>query len=487
MARAGLFARKSVADIRAGGESEGHQGLKRSLGATSITALGIGAIIGTGIFVLTGTAAAEHAGPAIVLSFIFCGIACGFVGLCYAELAALIPVAGSSYTYTYATLGEIFAWIIGWDLILEYTLGGATVAVGWSGYAVSLLQSFGIHFPAEWAAPYGAVIKQADGTTLTGILNLPAAFIVMVVTALLILGTRESARTNNIIVAVKLAVVLIFIGAGIGFINPANHVPFIPENTGTFGAFGWSGILAGGSVIFFAFIGFDGVSTAAQEARNPQRDMPIGILGSLFICTILYVIVSWVMTGLVKYDELNVAAPIAKAIDVIGLPWLSILVKAGAFAGLTTVILVLLYGQTRIFFTMSRDGLMPKVFSDVHPRFSTPWLSQLLIGVIVAIVAAVFPIGELGDMVNIGTLFAFVLVCGAVIYLRHSDADLPRPFRVPGVPVVPVLGMLCCIALMAGLPIEAWERLVIWLVIGLAIYFVYGFHHSVLRRKNNGA
>ncbi|NYH24719.1 amino acid permease [Paraburkholderia bryophila] len=481
MADTRYTARKSVADIVASADAEGGHRLSRTLGATSITAMGIGAIIGAGIFVLTGTAAAQYAGPSIVLSFVLGGIACAFVGLCYSELAAMLPVCGSSYTYTYATLGEIFAWIIGWDLILEYAMGAATVAVGWSGYIVSLLHNVGIDVPPALSAASGTVVKLADGTTATGVVNLPAVVIIAILTTLLVLGTKESARLNNIMVAIKLTVVVAFIAIGAFFVHPANWHPFIPENTGQFGNFGMSGILRGSAVVFFAFIGFDAVSTAAQEARKPQRDMPVGILGSLIICTILYILVAGVLTGLVPYAELNVPDPIAKGVDAIGVNWFSILIKIGALTGLTTVILVLLYGQSRIFFTMSQDGLLPQLFARVHPRLQTPHLSQIMIGSIVAIVAAFTPIGVLGEMVSIGTLFAFVLVCSAVMYLRRSDSDAARPFRVPGVPIVPVLGILFCLLLMAGLPLVTWIRLVVWLVIGMIIYWSYGRSHSKLR------
>ena len=477
MADQGLMTRKSVASIIA---EAGQHTLAKTLGPWSITALGIGCIIGAGIFVLTGTAAAHYAGPGIMLSFIVGGIACAFVGLCYAELAALLPVSGSTYTYTYATLGEIFAWIIGWDLILEYAMGASTVAVGWSGYIVSLLHNFGINIPPQYAAAPGTVFKLADGSTVAGIVNVPAAFIILLLTAMLIGGTKESARLNNIMVAIKLFVVVAFILLGAGYVTTANWHPFVPDNTGTFGQFGWSGVMRGASVVFFAFIGFDAVSTAAQETKNPQTDMPIGILGSLLICTILYVAVSGVLTGLVPYTELGVPDPIAKAVDVIGLTWFSVLIKIGALCGLTTVILVLLYGQSRIFFQIAKDGLLPKLFSDVHPTLGTPYKSQLMIGVIVAIVAALTPIDILGEMVSIGTLFAFVLVCGAVVYLRKSDADVLRPFRTPGVPVVPVLGIAFSLLLMGFLPWETWLRLIVWLVIGLVVYFVYGRSHSVL-------
>ena len=476
----GLMARKSVDEIVRAGEAGGRR-LSKTLGPLSITAMGIGAIIGAGIFVLTGTAAAQYAGPGIMLSFVLAGVACAFVGLCYAELAAMLPVAGSSYTYTYATLGELFAWIIGWDLILEYAMGAATVAVGWSGYAVSLLRGVGISIPPALAAAPGTQVTLADGGTVTGIVNLPAALVVLALTALLVAGTKESARLNNIMVAVKLLVVVAFVALGAAYVEPARWQPFIPANTGTFGEFGWSGVLRGSAVVFFAFIGFDAVSTAAQEAKNPQRDMPTGILGSLVVCTLLYVAVAAVLTGLVVHTELGVADPIAKGVDAIGLPWFSTAIKLGALAGLTTVILVLLYGQSRIFYTMSQDGLLPGLFARVHPRLQTPYQSQLLIGGIVAVVAALAPIHVLGEMVSIGTLFAFVLVCGSVIYLRRSDAGAFRPFRVPGVPWVPVLGILFCLLLMAGLPLATWLRLAVWLAVGLLIYAFYGRSHSVLR------
>jgi APA family basic amino acid/polyamine antiporter len=481
MADTSYMARKSVADIVGSADVEGVHQLSKTLGATSITAMGIGAIIGAGIFVLTGTAAAQFAGPAIVLSFVLGGIACAFVGLCYSELAAMLPVCGSSYTYTYATLGEVFAWIIGWDLILEYAMGAATVAVGWSGYIVSLLHNVGIDIPPTLAAAPGTAIKLADGSSVTGIVNLPAIVIIAILTTMLVLGTKESARLNNIMVAIKLVVVVAFIAIGVFFVHPENWHPFIPANTGAFGNYGMSGILRGSAVVFFAFIGFDAVSTAAQEARKPQRDMPIGILGSLVICTVLYILVAGVLTGLVPFAQLNVPDPIAKGVDAIGVNWFSILIKIGALTGLTTVILVLLYGQSRIFFTMSQDGLLPPLFARVHPRLQTPHLSQIMIGTIVAIVAALTPIGVLGEMVSIGTLFAFILVCGAVIYLRRSDSDATRPFRVPGVPVVPILGILFCLLLMVGLPLVTWVRLVVWLVIGLVIYISYGRNHSTLR------
>jgi APA family basic amino acid/polyamine antiporter len=486
MADTSYMARKSVEDIIKSADG-GERPLAKTLGALSITAMGIGAIIGAGIFVLTGTAAAQFAGPAIILSFVLGGIACAFVGLCYSELAAMLPVCGSSYTYTYATLGEVFAWVIGWDLILEYAMGAATVAVGWSGYVVSLLHNLGLSIPPRFAAAPGTMVKLADGTSVSGLVNLPAVLIIAALTLMLVMGTKESARLNNVMVAIKLFVVVAFLALGVFFVHPANWHPFIPPNTGEFGNFGMSGILRGSAVVFFAFIGFDAVSTAAQEARKPQRDMPIGILGSLVICTILYIAVAGVLTGLVPYGELNVPDPIARGVDVIGLTWFSILIKVGALTGLTTVILVLLYGQSRIFFTMAQDGLLPGLFARVHPRLKTPHLSQIMIGAVVAVVAAFTPINVLGEMVSIGTLFAFVLVCGAVIYLRRSDSGANRPFRVPGVPIVPILGILFCVLLMTGLPLVTWMRLVVWLVIGLVIYVSYGRNHSRLRHPETHA
>ena len=476
----GIMTRKSVDDIVRGGEAHG-RALSKTLGPFSITAMGIGAIIGAGIFVLTGTAAAQYAGPSIMLSFVLGGIACGFVGLCYAELAAMLPVSGSCYTYTYATLGEVFAWMIGWDLVLEYAMGAATVAVGWSGYFVSILRNIGIVVPPAWTAAPGTSVTLPDGGTVTAVANLPAVAIIAMLTAMLVFGTKESARLNNVMVAIKLAVVVAFIGVGAFFVQAAHWHPFIPDNAGEFGHFGLSGVLRGSAVVFFAFIGFDAVSTAAQEAKAPQRDMPVGILGSLVVCTLLYIAVAAVLTGLVPYKELNVPDPIAKGVDVIGLTWFAVLVKFGALTGLTTVILVLLYGQSRIFLTMSQDGLLPRMFAAVHPRLNTPYRSQLLIGTVVAVVAALVPIGVLGEMVSIGTLFAFVLVCGSVIYLRRSDARAQRPFRAPGVPWLPVCGILFCLLLTAGLPLFTWLRLVIWMAIGMAIYLLYGRHRSVLR------
>ena len=466
--------------------ADSEHGLKRALRAIDLTMLGVGAIIGAGIFVLTGNAAAAHAGPAIVLSMVLTGIACAFAGLCYAEMAAMIPIAGSAYTYSYATLGEFLAWIIGWDLILEYALGAATVSVGWSGLVVSFLGNFGIVIPPQFTAPMFSVA--ADGSWQhTSSINLPASAIVLLVTVLLVRGIRESASVNTAVVFVKVGVVVTFILVGIAHINRANWTPLIPPNTGNFGEFGWSGVLAGAGVIFFAYIGFDAVSTAAQEAHNPQRDLPIGILGSLAICTVLYVSYAAVLTGVVHYSKLNVAAPVAVGVDAMGLAFLGPAMKLGAIAGLTSVMLVMLLAQPRIFWIMAGDGLLPQWFTKVHPRFRTPYVSTILTGVAVAIVGGLFPIGILGNLVNIGTLFAFVLVCLGVWVLRHTRPDAPRPFRTPLVPLVPILGVLTCLGLMLGLGRQTWERLLIWMVLGLVIYFLYGIRHSRVARAQGRA
>jgi APA family basic amino acid/polyamine antiporter len=479
-----LFRTKSIDQLlKEAGDKE--HGLKRALSRTSLVTLGIGAIIGTGIFVLTGTVAANYAGPALVLSFIISAVGCIFAGLCYAEFASMIPISGSAYTYSYATLGEFIAWIIGWDLILEYLFASSTVAVGWSGYMVSFLHDYGVNIPVQLCnAPIDYI--KGEGWIITGsIINFPAVFIIVLLSTLLVKGIKESAGLNNVIVAIKVIVILLFIGFGLSYIDVSNWKPFIPPNpTGEFGNFGFSGILRGAAVIFFAYIGFDAVSTAAQEAKNPQRDMPIGILGSLLVCTILYVLVSGVLTGIVPYAELNVPAPLAVAIDKTGdaLLWLRPLIKIGAIAGLSSVILVMLMGQPRIFFTMANDGLLPRSFSRIHPRFRTPYVTTILTGIVACFFAGLLPIHILSELVSIGTLLAFTIVCISILILRKNKPDVPRPFKTPWVPVVPILGAAICLLQMFSLPWETWERLLIWMAIGFVIYFAYGIKSSKLSK-----
>ncbi len=501
-----LFATKPISQLLT--ESKTDQGMRKSLSATNLTTLGIGAVIGAGIFVLTGQAAAQYAGPAIVISFLISGLACLFAGLCYAEFASMIPISGSAYTYAYATIGEFVAWIIGWDLILEYLFAASTVAVGWSGYVVSFLKDFGVIIPAQLTAAWGSVLVDIpqvgwksvtpelitnlakSGISidslphLTGIVNMPAMFIIAAITILLLVGIRESARFNNLMVIIKVFVILLFIGIGAFFVNKANWVPFIPENTGEWGHYGWSGIFRGAAVIFFAYIGFDAVSTAAQEAKNPQRDMPIGILGSLGISTILYILVAIVLTGIVSYTFLNVSDPIAVGVDAMGpgLFWLRPIIKIAAIAGLSSVILVLLMGQPRIFYSMSKDGLLPPIFSKIHPRFKTPYASTLITGSIAFILAGVLPINILGELVSIGTLLAFAIVCVGIIILRVKRPDIKRSFKTPFVPLIPILGAGICVLQMLSLPWETWLRLIAWMALGLAIYFAYGVKHSKLQK-----
>lgn len=501
---ANLLAIKPLSLLLQEADNEGESGLKRALGPLNLITLGIGAIIGAGIFVLTGQAAAKHAGPAVVLSFVVAGITCAFAGLCYAEFASLIPIAGSAYTYGYATLGEFVAWIIGWDLVLEYAFGAATVASGWSGYFVGLLQDFHIHLPPQLTTTPGNVLylyhdrwqalaalppglNAATLPHVTGVFNLVAFVAILAITAVLVIGIEESANLNSAIVLVKLGVVGIFLVLGIGFLvkHPevarVNWHPFIPASTGP-GAFGIGGITAGAASIFFAYIGFDAVSTAAQEAKNPQRDMPIGILGSLVICTILYILVSGVLTGLVNYHALNVADPVAVGIDATGVRWGSILVKIGAVFGLGTVMLVMLLGQSRVFFSMSRDGLLWKWAGEIHPRFRTPWISNIVVGVIVAFMPAVLPIDKLSELVNMGTLLAFAIVCAGVWILRRRNPTLHRPFRTPLVPTVPILGILSALYLIWTLPSLTKIVVLVWLLVGLVIYFSYSLKHSKVQK-----
>jgi len=522
-----LFRTKPIDQFIAETDNTEH-GMKRVLTASNLVLLGIGSVIGAGIFVLTGQAAAQYAGPAIVLSFIVSGLACAFAGLCYAEFASMIPISGSAYSYSYATLGEFLAWVIGWDLILEYLFAASTVSVGWSGYVVSFLNDLNLHISPAFTNATGTVmvnvpdmgwkpLSKAFAQTLaasgidvsslahvTCIINLPAMFIVALLSVLLIIGIRESANFNNLMVITKVSVIILFIVIGFMFVKRANWHPFIPANKvesapvseygsfwgwlqafgKEFGKFGISGIFRGAGVIFFAYIGFDAVSTAAQEAKNPKRDMPIGILGSLGISTILYILVAIVLTGIVSYKTLNVPDPVAVGVNAMGsgMFWLRPIVKIAAIAGLSSVILVMLLGQPRIFYSMSKDGLLPPVFSKIHPKFKTPYVSTVITGTIAMIFAGILPISILGELVSIGTLLAFVIVCASVILLRKRRPELKRPFKTPWVPFVPVMGILICAAQMIALPFDTWLRLVIWMTVGFVIYFLYGRHHSKLSK-----
>jgi basic amino acid/polyamine antiporter, APA family len=484
---ANLFARKPLNQLMTEAREVGEHTLKRSLGPTNLVMLGIGAIIGAGLFVRTAAAIADRAGPSVVLAFVVAGVGCAFAGLCYAEFASMIPVAGSAYTYSYATMGEFVAWIIGWDLILEYAVGAATVSIAWSAYANRVLDWFGLRIPYQWShSPF----EHEIATGVQGVMNIPAVFILLLLTLLLIRGTKESAFVNGIIVILKVSIVLLVIGIGWRFINPANHTPLIPAPTsyvthqGIHHAYGGIlGILGAAGVVFFAYIGFDAVSTAAQEARNPKRDMPIGILGSLVICTILYVLFSYVLSGVATVQDFRTAgreASVAFAITkyMTGFEWLSKSVTVAILAGFSSVILVMLLGQSRVFFSMSRDGLVPKVFSDVHRKFRTPYKSNLLFFVFTGIFAAFIPEDVVGEMTSIGTLFAFILVCAGVWIMRVRNPELERGFRVPAAPLVATLGIITCGAMIYGLGWTNWMRLIVWLLIGLIFYFSYGKHHS---------
>jgi basic amino acid/polyamine antiporter, APA family len=490
-----LFATKPLHQLLE--EMKGEDRLRRVLGPIQLTSLGVGAIIGAGIFVATGAAARNVAGPALMLSYVVAGTTCIFAALCYAEFASMVPVAGSAYTYAYATLGELFAWIIGWDLILEYAVGSATVANGWSGYFQSVLAKFGVHLPAALAGP-PIIYDTAAGhfVQTSGIVNLPAIIIVAIVTAVLVKGIQESAGFNTTMVFLKVTVVLFVILVGAFYVNPANWSPFAPYGMSGLSFFGHTlmgevngggqpvGMLAGAAIIFFAYIGFDSVSTHAEEARNPTRDVPIGIIASLLICTVLYIAVVAVLTGMVRYDLLSVDAGVSDAFKQAGLPWAEFIIAAAGVAGITSVLLVLMLSAPRVFLAMARDGMVPPAFfGDVHPRFRTPWKSTILIGVFVATMTGFLPIDALLHLANIGTLFAFLIVCAAVLIMRRTNPDAKRPFRAPLYPLVPVLGIVACLMLMFSLPVENWYRLVAWMLLGFVIYFSYGFKRSELRLR----
>ncbi|UYZ64536.1 amino acid permease [Hymenobacter weizhouensis] len=476
--------KKSLELLRQEAAESGAGTLQRTLNGFNLIAIGIGVIIGAGLFSLTGLAAANNAGPAVTLSFMVAAVGCAFSALCYAEFAAMVPVAGSAYTYAYATMGELFAWIIGWDLILEYSVGAAAVAISWSQYLVKFLSKYDVYLPPQLVMSPFETAALADGSTVRGLLNVPAMLIVAAITLVVVRGTRGSAWFNALVVTLKVSVVLVFIALGWQYIDPANYQPYIPQNTGVFGEFGWSGILRGAGVVFFVFIGFDIVATMAQETKNPQRNMPIGIIGSLLICTVLFVLFGHVLTGLAHYTEFkDSAAPVAIAIEKTPYAWLASAVILAIIIGYTSVILVDLLGQTRVFFAMAKDGLLPPVFARVHERFHTPLQSGLLLGLFIALFAGFVPIAVVGEMTSIGTLLAFVMVCLGVLIMRKKEPDAPRGFRTPWVPVVPVLGILTCLLMMASLPLDTWIRLAVWLALGLAIYYGYGRKHSKLRQE----
>jgi len=476
--------KKSIEGLKQEAAATGKNTLKRSLGAINLVAIGVGVIIGAGLFSLTGIAAANNAGPAVTLSFIIAAVGCAFSALCYAEFASMVPVSGSAYTYAYATLGELFAWIIGWDLILEYSVGAATVGISWSQYLVKFLEKFNIHIPPQLVnSPFETVTMQ-DGSIVSGIINLPAVLIIALITSIIIRGTKSSAIFNVVVVALKVGVVIVFIGLGWEYIDPANYQPYIPNNTGTFGEYGWSGVLRGAGVVFFVFIGFDIVATMAQETKNPQRNMPIGIIGSLLVCTVLFILFGYVMTGLANYTEFkDSAAPVAIAISHTPYQWLGVAVILAILIGYTSVILVDLMGQSRVFYSMSKDGLLPKIFSQLHPKFNTPSKSNIVLCIFISMFAGLVPIHIVGEMTSIGTLLAFVMVCLGILILRKKEPNLERPFRTPFVPLVPILGILTCILMMVSLPADTWIRLIVWLAIGFVIYFTYGKKNSKLRQQ----
>jgi APA family basic amino acid/polyamine antiporter len=495
-----LFTRKPLNLLLAeAGDTE--KGLKKTLTSGALIALGIGAIIGAGLFSITGIAAADYAGPGIMISFVIAALGCGFAGLCYAEFSSMIPVAGSAYTYSYATMGEFLAWIIGWDLVLEYAVGAATVASSWSGYLAKLFESFGVSLPHQLMMTPFDTATLANGEVIHGLMNLPAVFIVVMMSLVLIKGTSESAKLNSVIVILKVSIVLIFVIVGFNYVNADNLKPLIPENTGEFGHFGWSGIIRAAAVVFFAYIGFDAVSTAAQETKDPKKSMPIGIMGSLAICTILYILFAYVMVGVVHYSAFGAGnasshlAPVAIAIDHMGMmgangaivpayPWLNTMIIVAILLGYSSVILVMLLGQSRVFYTMSKDGLIPPIFSQVHNKFRTPYKSNLLFMLFVSLFAAFIPGRIVGEMTSIGTLFAFILVCIGVIIMRKKMPEAPRAFSVPLVPLIPILGVLVCLFMMVFLPFDTWIRLIVWMIIGMDVYLFFGMKNSTLNKGN---